>query len=127
RQHGVRRCNFAASITMMAFLAPIPRGAFLNGGAPFAGTVRPTSVEPVNETTRIRSADVRVEPTASPPPVTRLTTPRGTPASSRSLTKLSAESGVSVAGFYNTGGPHTNGGRIVHSGDSTGRVPRAVS
>ena len=41
--------------------------------------MRPTSVDPVNDTTRTSSLTSIALPTSPPPPVTRLTTPRGTP------------------------------------------------
>ena len=42
---------------MMTFLPPISRWTFLNDGAACADTVRPTSVDPVNDTTRTSIAD----------------------------------------------------------------------
>ena len=41
---------------MMTFLPPISRCTFLNDGAACLDTVRPTSVDPVNETTRTASS-----------------------------------------------------------------------
>ena len=64
---------------MMTFLPPISRWTFLNDGAAASETVRPTSVEPVNETTRTASLASSALPTSPPPPVTRLTTPRRNP------------------------------------------------
>src|SRR5256885_11113818 len=106
---------------MMTSLPPISRWTFLNEGAAFSETVRPTSVEPVNDTTRTSSLTVRVLPTSLPPPVTRLTTPRGTPASSRILTKFNADNGVSVAGLKTTVLPQTRAGMIFHDGIAIGK------
>src|SRR6185436_13918385 len=99
----------------------ISRWTFLKLAAVVRATVRPTSVEPVNDTTRV-SADSRIAlPTSSPPPVTRLTTPAGTPASSRIFTTLTADSGVSVAGLKTTVLPHTSAGAIFHDGIAIGK------
>src|SRR4030095_1127261 len=57
----------------------------------------------------------------SAPPVTRFTTPGGMPASSRILTKLIADSGVSVAGLNTTVLPHTSAGAIFHDGIAIGK------
>ena len=106
---------------MMTFLPPISRCTFLNDGAACKETVRPTSVDPVNETMRTASLTSSALPTSPPPPVTRFTTPGGIPASSRILTKLSAESGVSVAGLKTTVLPQTSAGMIFQDGIAIGK------
>ena len=50
-----------------------------------------------------------------------LTTPAGTPASSRTLTKFTAESGVSSDGFKTTVLPQTSAGMIFHDGIAIGK------
>src|SRR5215831_9728267 len=99
-------------MTMMTFLPPISRWTFLNDGAVFSATVRPTSVEPVNDTTCTPASETKTDPTSSPPPVNILTTPGGTPASSKIFTKLTADNGVNVAGLNTTVLPHTSAGAI---------------
>jgi hypothetical protein len=106
---------------MMTFLPPISRWTFLKDGAAFCATARPTSVDPVNDTTRTSSLDSIGSPTSRPLPVTRLTTPRGMPASSRILTKLNADSGVSVAGLKTTVFPQTRAGTIFQDGIAIGK------
>ena len=106
---------------MMTFLPPISRWTFLKVGAARSATIRPTAVEPVNDTTRTSAAVVIALPTSSPPPVTRLTTPGGTPASSRILTKFTADSGVSVAGLNTTVLPQTSAGMIFQDGIAIGK------
>ena len=106
---------------MMTFLPPISRCTFLNDGAACPETVRPTSVDPVNDTTRTASLTRSAFPTSAPPPVTRLTTPGGMPASSRIRTKFSADSGVSVAGLKTTVLPQTSAGMIFHDGIAIGK------
>src|SRR4029079_16047068 len=88
---------------------------------------RPTSVDPVNETTRTSAAAESASPTSPPPPVTRFTTPGGTPASSRIRTKFSAESGVSVAGLKTTVLPHTSAGMIFHDGIAIGKFHGVIT
>src|SRR5688572_3656408 len=82
--------------------------------------MRPTAVEPVNDTTFTSSCVASTVPTSGPP-VTRLTTPAGTPASSSTFTKLMAESGVSVAGLKTTVLPQTSAGAIFHEGIAIGK------
>ena len=62
----------------------------------------------------------------SGPPVTRLTTPGGTPASSRTLTKFTAESGVSVAGLNTTVFPQISAGAIFHEGMAIGKFQGVI-
>src|SRR6185436_10149809 len=83
--------------------------------------MRPTWVEPVNDTTRTSPLVVNGVPTSSPSPVTMLTTPFGIPASSSTLTKLTAESGVCDAGLKTTVLPHTSAGMIFHDGIAIGK------
>src|SRR5689334_25147457 len=83
--------------------------------------MRPTAVEPVNETTRTAGSVVIGVPTSGPSPVTRLTTPLGTPASISTLTKLSADRGVCDAGLKTTVLPQTRAGTIFHEGIAIGK------
>ncbi len=105
---------------MIAFLPPISRWTFLKNGAAFWLTSLPTAVDPVKETTATSGCVVSTSPTAGPP-VTRLTTPAGTPASSSTLTKLIEDSGVSSDGFNTTVLPHTSAGMIFHDGIAIGK------
>ena len=50
-----------------------------------------------------------------------LTTPAGNPASSRTLTRLTTESGVSVAGLITTVLPSTSAGIIFQEGIAMGK------
>src|SRR5918994_1051844 len=105
---------------MMTFLPPISRWTFLKELAQVWFTRRPTAVEPVNDTTETSLCVDSNVPTSAPP-VTRLTTPGGTPASSSTLTKFTADSGVSVAGLNTTVLPHTSAGTIFHDGMAIGK------
>src|SRR5262245_63552225 len=104
----------------MTFLPPISRWTFLNVGAAAWFTMRPTRVEPVNDTTLTRSSVVKAVPTSSSP-VTMFTTPFGTPASIRMLTKFSADSGVCDEGLKTTVLPQTSAGMIFHDGIAIGK------
>src|SRR5688572_7163565 len=83
--------------------------------------MRPTWVDPVNDTTRTLSCVVSGVPTSSPSPVTMLTTPFGMPASSSTFTKFTAESGVCDAGLNTTVLPQTSAGMIFHEGIAIGK------
>src|SRR5687767_4165872 len=106
---------------MLTFLPHVSRWTFLHVGAAAWLTIRPTCVEPVNDTTRTSLLVVSGVPTSSPSPVTMLTTPRGMPASSRTLTKLTADSGVCDAGLKTTVLPQTRAGTIFHDGIAIGK------
>ena len=84
-------------------------------------------MDPVNETTRTSSLLIRALPTSPPPPVTRFTTPGGTPASARILTKFSADNGVSVAGLKTTVLPQTSAGMIFHEGMAIGKFHGVIT
>src|SRR4029079_10363947 len=126
-QPSTARSRFASSMTMMTFLPPISRWTFLNDVATVSETDRPTAVEPVNDTTRTASPPSMPAPTSPPAPVTRLTTPGGTPASSRILTKCRADNGVSVAGLKTTVLPHTSAGMIFHDGIAIGKFHGVIT
>ena len=64
RQPSTASSRLASSMIMMTFLPPISRWTFLNVGAACRETVRPTSVEPVNETTRTASLTSSAVPTS---------------------------------------------------------------
>ena len=110
---------------MMGFLPPISRCTFLKCGAAFWLTSLPTAVDPVNETTATRGCVVSASPTAGPP-VSILTTPGGTPASSSTFTKCKADSGVSSDGFNTTVLPHTSAGMIFHDGIAIGKFQGVI-
>src|SRR5436853_7101476 len=82
--------------------------------------MRPTVVDPVKDTTFTASCLQRTSPTSGPP-VTMFTTPPGTPASSSTLTKFTAESGVRDEGLKTTVLPQTSAGMIFHEGIAIGK------
>ena len=64
---------------------------------------------------------MRGEPTSAPPPVTMFTTPLGSPASSRALSRFTTERGVSVAGLITTVLPRMSAGIIFQEGMAMGK------
>ena len=83
--------------------------------------MRPTSLEPVSETARMSGCSVSGAPIFEPKPVTMLTTPEGTPASTSVCTKLKTESGVSCAGLMTQVLPATRAGNSFHDGIAMGK------
>ena len=81
---------------------------------------RPTSVEPVKATLSTPSWAASAAP-ASPNPVTMLTTPAGSPASSISSPSRSAESGVCSAGLSTTVTPAASAGPSFQAAISSGK------
>ena len=67
-----------------------------------------------------RVLPTRVLPTRAPGPVTKLSTPGGTPASSNTFTSLTALSGVEEAGLNTTVLPHIRAGAIFQAGMAMG-------
>ncbi len=94
--------------------------------APTRATRLPTSVEPVNEITLTLGWRISGSPTLRPLPVTILTTPSGTPASSRHCTRLKTESGVSEAGLITTVLPTISAGRIFQEGMAIGKFQGVI-
>ena len=93
------RSTSASSMTRIAFLPPISRCSRLNVGAQACEIRRPTSVEPVYETTFTSGCWTSGSPTSPPEPMTTLKTPAGSPASSNTRASATTEAGVSVAGL----------------------------
>src|SRR5271169_5987778 len=83
--------------------------------------MRPTAVEPVKLTTGTSLCCERGAPALGPSPLTKFTTPRGTPASVRIWTRWYDESGVSSAGFSTTVFPLMSAGIIFHEGMAMGK------
>ena len=71
----------------------------MNVGAHATEMRRPTSVEPVKETTFTSGCSTSGSPTSPPEPMTTLKTPAGSPASSNTRASATTEAGVSVAGL----------------------------
>src|SRR5262249_60556108 len=83
--------------------------------------IRPTAVEPVNLTPRASLCCESGAPAPGPSPLTRFTTPFGSPASTSVCTRWYDDSGVSSAGFNTTVFPATSAGIIFHDGIAIGK------
>src|SRR5260370_40693027 len=83
--------------------------------------IRPTAVEPVKLITGTSLCCDSGAPAPGPSPLTRFTTPRGTPASVRICTRGYEDSGVSSAGFSTTVFPLISAGIIFHEGMAMGK------
>ncbi len=83
-------------------------------------SLRPTSVEPVNDSLRVRGSSIS-GPITEPDDelVTTLSTPSGSPASRRISASASIDSGVCLAGFITIVQPAATAGPIL-------RVPMAI-
>ncbi len=95
---------------------------------------RPTSLEPVKATKRVRGSLTRRSPIFAPEPVTNESTPGGRPASCKSSTSLAAMTGAVLAGFRITGLPATSAAAVMPAviasgkfqGGMTTHVPSAM-
>src|SRR5260370_20976730 len=87
---------------------------------------RPTPVEPVKLTTGTSRFPVIAEPTVDPLPLTRFTTPRGTPASFSTCTRLYTDSAVSCAGLITTVFALVTPGMIFHDGIAIGKFQGVI-
>ena len=90
--------------------------------------MRPTSVEPVNDSFRTRgSSSIAATTGAGLAVVTTLTTPSGTPASRSSAASASAVSGVSLAGLSTTVQPAARAGPILRVAIAAGKFHGVTS
>src|SRR5262245_53275609 len=89
--------------------------------------MRPTSTDPVNDTTDTSGCFTSGAPTSGPVPNTRFTTPGGSPASSRTRMKFHEDSGVSSAGFKTTVLPQTSAGISFHDGIAIGKFHGVIA
>src|SRR5450756_3234748 len=104
----------ASSNTRNGALPPSSIDGLSTLSAASCSSLRPTSVEPVNETTRTRgSCSIALTTGPERREGTTLTTPAGTPASSSTGISASMVSGVSDAGLSTTGQPAASAGPIL--------------
>ena len=118
----------ASSNTMNGALPPSSIAGLRMLSAASCRSLRPTSVEPVNDTTRTRGSCSIAHTTG---PERRdgitLTTPAGTPASSSSGISASMVSGVSLAGLSTTGQPAASAGPILRVAIAAGKFHGVTS
>src|SRR5580704_15549629 len=112
----------ASSKTMNGALPPSSMAGLTMLSAASCNSLRPTSVEPVNDTTRTRgSCSIALTTLPDERDGMTLTTPAGTPASSRIGISASMVSGVSEAGLSTTGQPAASAGPILRVAIAAGK------
>src|ERR1700693_1130385 len=112
----------ASSNTMKGALPPSSIAGLTTQSAASCSSLRPTSVEPVNDTTRTRgSCSIALTTLPEERDGMTLTTPAGTPASSRIGISASMVSGVSEAGLSTTGQPAASAGPILRVAIAAGK------
>ena len=121
------RSTSASSMTRIAFLPPISRCRRLNVGAQAFEMLRPTSVEPVYETTLTSGCWTSGSPTSPPEPMTTLKTPAGRPASSKTRASATTDAGVSVAGLMTIVLPAISAAMDFHAGIAIGKFHGVTS
>src|ERR1043165_4849831 len=115
------RSRLASSRTIIGFLPPSSSEQCLKLLAAVVPMVLPTELEPVNEIARTSGCSSMGAPASAPKPLTIFTTPLGTPASTKVLTRLKVESGVSCAGLITQVLPQTSAGSSFHDGIAMGK------
>src|SRR5439155_20570030 len=113
--------KFASLSTIMGFLPPSSSEQCLKLLAAVVPMVRPTALDPVNDTARTSGCSSMGAPASAPNPVTIFTTPFGIPASASTRTRLKVESGVSCAGLITQVLPQTSAGSSFHEGIAMGK------
>src|SRR6266576_1080583 len=122
----IARSKLASLSTIMGFLPPNSSEQCLKLFAAVVPMVRPTALDPVNDTARTSGCSSMGAPVCGPNPVTIFTTPFGTPASASTRTRLNVESGVSCAGLITQVLPQTSAGTSFHEGIAIGKFHGAI-
>ena len=118
----------ASAKTRNGALPPSSIDVLTTLSAASASSTRPTSVEPVKDSLRTRGSCSMAETTAPDRREgTTLTTPAGTPASSRIAAIARAVSGVSLAGLSTTVQPAASAGPILRVAIAAGKFQGVTS
>ncbi len=115
------RSRSASARTTIAFFPPSSRATRLRRRPARSAIRLPVAEAPVKEMTGTSGDSTIASPTSAPPPVTRLTTPGGKPASAISSTRSVAQCGVSDAGLRTTVLPATRAGIVFQAGIAIGK------
>ena len=113
--------------TTLADLPPSSSVTRLSVSAATPAIVRPTGVDPVNETWSTCGWRVSRSPTTRPLPGTRLNAPAGSPASSKTRASSKAASGVSPAGLSTTVVPAASAGTTFTTTWCSGRFHGVIA
>ena len=116
----------ASAHRMLGALPPSSRVVRLKSSADARAMYWPTSVEPVNEILSTPRWLTSALPTSGPP-VSRLTTPAGTPASRQISTRRTVDSGVCSAGLRMTALPVARAGASFHAAMASGKFHGVIS
>ena len=111
----------ASSSTMRGFLPPISsctRAPFFTAAAATPG---PTSRDPVKLIASIPATEASAAPSFAPGPMTRLSTPVGSPARWTMSASAHGDAGTSSAGLKITQFPNASAGAIFHAGIANGK------
>ncbi|ODU68396.1 MAG: hypothetical protein ABT00_19595 [Bordetella sp. SCN 68-11] len=118
----------ASSSTRNGALPPSSMGVFRTWSAAAFSRMRPTSVDPVKDTSRTRGSCSQRSTSGPERDVgTMLTTPSGTPASARMSASASMLSGVSEAGLTSTVQPAASAGAILRAPMAEGKFQGVTS
>ena len=79
------------------------------------------AADPVKVSAASRGSPVSASDSSAPDPVTRLSTPGGTPASTRISASSTADPEAAVAGFQTTGLPQARAGASFQAGIASGK------
>ena len=118
------RVAAAAASALSSTIAGVafPSSSFTRFRAARRARSQPTSAEPVKVTSLTRSSSTIASPISLAGPTTTFSQPAGSPASSSSPARKSAESGVAVAGFSTTGQPAASAGATLWATRLSGKL-----
>ena len=111
----------ASARTMAGFLPPISACTGTPRLAAAAASWRPTPVEPVKVSPSSPGWSTKALP-MEPGPISRFSTPAGSPAVSSACASRSASNGTVLAGFHTTVLPYASAGAIFQAGMAIGKL-----
>ena len=114
-------------MTTIAFLPPSSADTRFSWRPAISLMCAPTSLDPVNETRSTPGWVTSASPSVPPGPSTRLSTPFGSPASTRTSTRRTASIGVYDAGLNTTALPSTSAGMIFQVGIANGKFHGVIA
>src|SRR5690606_18962757 len=116
--------TFSASTSPNTRTGPWPPSSMETFFTPSAARCRiclPTGTEPVTDTLRTMGDEIRCRAIISELPVTKLTTPFGTPASWQAWTRAAQDAGASPAGLTMMLQPAPKAAAILRAGSNAGK------
>ncbi len=108
-------------------LPPNSRDTFFSSPPARAPTRRPTSVEPVNDSTRVLGSVTSASPTSASP-MTTSSRPSGSPASAKTAAKTAApQTGVCGSGLRTTALPNASAGATTRMPSTLGEFHGVIA